>query len=442
GLFDSIGACVAQQFVLLPYYFAVFHQNKERHLLREITGRPIRRDASEMKVGLFTDTLDDVNGVARFIRDMGEQASASGCQLMVHTCTASPRQELPWRKNFEPLLARPLPYYKDLSLNLPPLLECLEWADRQQFDAVHVSTPGPMGLVGWAVSRMLRVPLLGTYHTDFPAYIDQLTRDHRVTNGAVQYFRWFYGPMAGVFSRSKSYRFNLVDLGIAEEKLRNILPGINTEKFNARHRDPSVWAEYGVREPRRVLYCGRVSIEKNLPLLVEAFRLLSRKRQDVALVIAGEGPYLAKMKEELAGTGAYFLGYRNDAQLGPLYASADLFVFPSRTDTLGQVVMEAQASGLPAIVSNEGGPKETVEHDVTGLILPATDPARWAGAIDELLSDEPRRLWMSSNAAPRLARSSSLARTFESFWNDHAEAAFPPLRTEDLVVPARSVATL
>src|SRR5690606_11436555 len=126
-----------------------------------------------------------------------------------------------------------------------------------------------------------------------------------------------------------------------------------------------------------LLYCGRVSVEKNLPLLVESFKRLCQIRRDTALVIAGTGPYLEEMRKQLLGHPAYFLGYQNDAQLGPLYCGADLFVFPSRTDTLGQVVMEAQASGLPVLVSDAGGPKEMIEDQATGLVIPGNDPNRW-----------------------------------------------------------------
>src|SRR4029079_7441236 len=119
-----------------------------------------------------------------------------------------------------------------------------------------------------------------------------------------------------------------------------------------------------------LLYCGRVSVEKSLPMLATAFRKLCGVRKDVALVVVGDGPYAAKMKAELADLPAYFLDFRDDRQLAPLYAGSDLFVFPSKTDTLGQAVMEAQACGLPAIVSNEGGPKETVADGVTGLVVP------------------------------------------------------------------------
>jgi glycosyltransferase involved in cell wall biosynthesis len=275
-----------------------------------------------------------------------------------------------------------------------------------------------MGLCGWLVAKMLRVPLLCTYHTDFPAYVDKLTRDHRVTNGTIAYMKWFYAQAATVFTRSNAYRFKLTDLGIAEEKIAPITPGVNVEKFNRRHRDDVVWERLGVRQPLRLLYAGRVSVEKNLPMLVETFRMLCARRRDVALVVAGDGPYRAEMRESLAHLPAYFLGDQNDHELARLYASADLLVFPSRTDTLGQVVMEAQASGLPVVVSNDGGPKEMLEDGRSGVVVASQDPARWAGVVEELLDDRPRRERMSYAAAQRTQRA-TLDRTFEGFWSAH-----------------------
>jgi glycosyltransferase involved in cell wall biosynthesis len=436
GLFDAISAAMAQQFLLLPYYFAVFHQNKERHLLRKITGQQHFR-GDRLRVGLFSDTFDEVNGVARFIRDMGLEAHRQGRNLTVHTCSDKPLPPIDGvdRKNFEPLLSRPLPYYPQLTLSLPPVLEVLEWADRQQFDAIHISTPGPMGLCGWLVSKMLRVPLLATFHTDLPAYAEKLTGDHRITRGTRAYVEWLHKQAAVVFSRSSAYRFKLMDFGIAEEKIRVIPAGINLEKFNGTHRDETLFARLGVAPPLRLLYVGRISVEKNLPLLVEAFKQLCTMRRDAALIVAGEGPYLATMRQELSGLPAHFLGFQNDQQLGPLYASSDLFVFPSRTDTLGQVVMEALASGLPAIVSNEGGPKDNVEHDESALVLPATDPAVWCTAMNALLSDAPRRQRMSRHALQR-AKRFSLQASFTALWTEHVTAIEGPAQDEtDLTLP-------
>jgi glycosyltransferase involved in cell wall biosynthesis len=168
-----------------------------------------------------------------------------------------------------------------------------------------------------------------------------------------------------------------------------------------------------------------VSAEKNLPMLAEAFGLLNRKRPNVELVVAGDGPHLNRMKEQLRDLPARFVGLQSDEQLRKLYCSSDLFVFPSRTDTLGQSVMEAQACGLPAIVSNEGGPKETVEHNVTGLVLASNDPLDWCNAILDLLDDPSRRQRMSDAAVHRM-KGFSVERTFDSFWEDHLAIVEPP----------------
>jgi glycosyltransferase involved in cell wall biosynthesis len=421
GLFEGIAAILAQQFVLVPYYFSLFHQNKERHLLRKLTGQLKPPSEETLKVGLFTDTLDEANGVGRFLRDMGEQAVRLGRSLTIHTSSKWLRKGAAYRKNFAPLLTMPLPCYAELQVSLPPVLEILEWADQQQFDVIHVSTPGPMGLCGMMAAMMLRVPLVGTYHTDFPIYAEKLTGDHRVANGTRAYIKWFYGRLAAVFSRSRAYELSLRELGVNGEGIETLSPGVDGEKFSPARRDGEIWAKLGVKEPRRLLYCGRVSVEKNLDLLAGVFERVCEKRKDAALVIVGEGPNLAEMKARLAKLPAYFLGAKSDAELAAIYASSDMLVFPSMTDTLGQVVLEAQASGLPALVSTRGGPRELVEHQTTGMVIPGTDVRAWAAAIDELLDDEPRRTRMSAMAARRMEKFSLWA-MFDQFWERHLRA--------------------
>ena len=434
GLFDAIGAALAQQFVLVPYYFALFHQNKERRLLPSITRQDVRRRGDKLKVGLFTDTFDDINGVGRFIRDMGRLATESGRELIVHTST--PTAEIrfddvaaPFRRNFAPLVSRPMPYYDELKVNIPPVLEVLEWADRQQFDVIHVSTPGPMGLVGLLAAKMLRVPVLATYHTDFPAYVEKLTGDHRQAGNVAMFMKWFYQIPEAVFTRSASYRFNLTDLGVREDRIVGMKPGIDLDKFNPSKADATVLESLGVdtaKTPNVLLYAGRVSVEKNLPLLVRAFKQLSSRRKDVCLVVAGDGPYRGEMEKEFRGLPVHFAGYCDDAKIAALYSTATLFVFPSRTDTLGQVVMEAQACGLPCLVSPEGGPKETVVDKETGLVLPATDPAAWCEAIHALLDDRPRLASFAAASRERGAKF-GIGRSFEAFWQQHVAVGNPPM---------------
>jgi glycosyltransferase involved in cell wall biosynthesis len=423
GIFDGISASLMQQFVMLPYYFSLFHQNKERHLLQSLTGQLPPVTSENMRVGLFTDTLDEINGVARFITTMGRQSIAHSRSLIVHTCAEKPAINEPWRKNFAPTLSMPMPYYKGVALNLPPIRDILDWADRQQFDAVHISTPGPMGLCGYLVGRMLRVPILGTYHTDFPAYAHQLSGDHRLTSVTTHFMKWFYGQMHTTFSRSKQYLFNLRELGLDPKKLDILPPCVDTNRFRPVTGDNhEFWKRHGITQPLRLLYCGRVSKEKNLPMLVEIFKKLSAARKDVALVIAGDGPYLATMKAALKAAPAYFLGSQPIEALPAIYSAADLLVFPSRTDTLGQVVLEAAACGLPAVVTLDGGPRDLVDQDATGVLLPGDDAKKWINAISQLLDDPAKRTRLSRAAAVRAARLSETA-TFAAFWGAHAVIA-------------------
>lgn len=373
-----------------------------------------------MKLGLFTDTLEDINGVARFIRDIGERASEAGCDLTVHTSVAKPTiVDAPFvRKNFDPLITAKLPYYPQLSVSLPPAWAMLHWAEEQKFDVIHCSTPGPVGLCGWLIARWLRVPLAATYHTDFPAYVHRLSGSKFLAGGTGLFMKMFYRPAAMVFARSREYHEILVNLGVERRKLRTIRPAINLDRFNPSYRDPSVFDEFKVKEPLKLLYIGRVSVEKQLELLVESYKRICAKRRDIALIIAGEGPYRERMIEALVGLPIYFLGVQPDRVLARLYASADLFAFPSRTDTLGQVVMEAQACGLPVLVSDKGGPQTIIENEKSGRVVHGIDPVHWAAEVERLIDDRATRAAMSQHAAQRLTRY-SLTDTFADFWAQH-----------------------
>ncbi|MFW6334914.1 MAG: glycosyltransferase, partial [Desulfosalsimonas sp.] len=155
-------------------------------------------------------------------------------------------------------------------------------------------------------------------------------------------------------------------------------------------------------------YVGRISKEKNLDVLAAAYRHLCRIRKDTVLLVVGGGPYLQEMKQELAGLRVEFAGPLFNEDLAEAYASSDLFIFPSTTDTFGNVVLEAQASGLPVIVTDQGGPKENLIDGKTGRIVPANDPNSLAQAVYQLLEHPERMLRMKENA-----RSYMEKRTFE-----------------------------
>lgn len=421
GVADHLSAYAMLAAAQLPYIVSLFHQNKEREFLRQFS-RETMGEEQPTRILLFTDTLGDVNGVSRFIRNIGDEALARGRDLHIITST---RFDIPERANIHnvrPIAAMRMPKYEQLELVLPPLLPLLRLADRMQPTAIHISTPGPVGMIGVLAARMLRVPVLGVYHTDFPAYIDRLFQDQGFTWACGRYMSAVYTRFARVFTRSADYAESLERLGVERARIVRLRPGIDTTAFNTAHRDEGIWERLGSRARVRILYVGRVSVEKNLPMLAKVWSRIHASIPDAELVIVGDGPYRAEMERELAGKHARFLGFRHGQELSAIYATSDIFAFPSTTDTLGQVVMEAQSSGMPVLVTDEGGPKEVVRDGITGHVLPAADIDAWGRALATLVRDDARRRDMGE-AAHESMREYSIGRSFEHFWEVHEEAA-------------------
>ncbi|MBN8598698.1 MAG: glycosyltransferase family 1 protein [Planctomycetes bacterium] len=401
-------------------------------------GQPEAGSTPGVRVALFTDTLGDVNGVSRFLNDIADRALENGRNLRIFTSTRKPVLDLPNLCNFRPRAACRLPGYSDLEIVLPPMRRLIRAARAFSPDVIHISTPGPVGCTGRWIAHRLGVPLAGVYHTDFPAYVEHLFDDAALTHLAGGAMRRFYKPFRKVFARSAEYHASLERLGIDRGRQIRLQPGIKIDRFHPRFRDSRIWAMSGVPAAgAKLLYAGRLSLEKNMPLLVETWQRFRRlaPRSDARLIIVGDGPYRATMESALSGLNAHFLGFRHGEELSRLYASSDLFVFPSITDTLGQVVLEAQASGLPVLVTDVGGPKEVVRHGAdapSGIVLSPRDPTLWASQALRL-SENPELLASMGAAAHRHAGRFSIHASFSHFWEMHerlASDARPALRPQ------------
>ncbi|MEI7658909.1 MAG: glycosyltransferase [Phycisphaerae bacterium] len=384
--------------------------------------------AATLRVMLFTDTLADVNGVARFVRNVATEAAARDLPFLAVTSTPFEVPPLSTVRNLAPVASMPMPAYSHLRLALPPVGALLKAAREFAPDVVHVSTPGPVGLTGVLASRLLRVPLVGVYHTDFPAYVERLLRDEHLGELTGVVMGLVYRRFSRVLSRSDEYRRRLLALGLPPHRLGTLAAGIRPQDFGPRFADRERMARLcgGTASTVRIVYVGRVSVEKNLAMLARVWRRaearLALRGVDAQLVIVGDGPFLPGLKRLLEGTRAACLGFRHGEELSMCHASGDLFAFPSTTDTLGQAVMESQASGLPAVVTDEGGPCRVVRHGETGWVLPATDEAAWAERLAALACDEAGRRRMGSAAAAGMA-GCSMEASFEHFWSVHAMAA-------------------
>ncbi len=403
--------------ILAPYIYGFHSQAPSRKWLQkifqELTGK-IPEALQNNKRAWFTDTLEDVNGVATTIRKMTAAGATAGKELIVITS----RNELTVDdipiKNFKPIGEFELPEYELQKLSFPPILQMLDYIQRERFSEVIISTPGPIGLTALLAAKMLNLQTSGIYHTDFPQYVRILTEDSFLESVTWRYMHWFYNQLDTVFVNSEEYRDSWVKRGFDPEKLKIFPRGLDTQLFHPTRRDPVFFEKFGAKNGQiRLLYVGRVSREKDLDLLAEAYRRLRDEGLSIQLCVVGHGPYSREFSESLPE--ALFTGYLTGKELAVAYASADIFVFPSTTDTFGNVIIEAQASGVPVIVSDSGGPKELVENDRNGVITKSHDVEDLTRAIRELVADPDRRKRMGN-----VARESVINRTwpnaFRKFW--------------------------
>jgi glycosyltransferase involved in cell wall biosynthesis len=221
---------------------------------------------------------------------------------------------------------------------------------------------------------VLGLPVLGSYHTELAAYAGLRTGQAMVEHLSAQALGRFYGLCDLVLSPSSATDERLATLGVERSRVVRWDRGVDLLRF-----DPALRTPDALPGEVNVLYAGRLTAEKGANLLADAFLAARRRDPRLHLVLAGGGPEESLLRDRLGDT-ATFLGWQRGSDLARVYASADAFLFASRTDTFGQVVLEAQASGLPVIAVNEGGPASLIEDGETGLLCPP-DPSALAKAV-------------------------------------------------------------
>ena len=420
NIIESIqdASMLAPIFLLLsPYIYSFKSQSPQRKWLREIcrdVNGSIPPVLQNRKRAWFTDTLEDVNGVATTIRKMTLAGVKAGGDLTVVTSrTTIQITDIPI-KNFQPVGEFELPEYELQKLSFPPLLQMLDYIQREKFTELIISTPGPVGITALIAAKMLGLRACGIYHTDFPQYIRILTDDSFLETLTWDYMHWFYSQLDLIYVNSEHYRRAWVERGIAANKIEILPRGLDTTLFDPSRRDRAFLKKFGVREDATVLlYVGRISKEKDLDVLAAAFKKLRGKNSAIQLALVGDGPYLKELKSIIPD--ACCTGYLASLELAKAYASADIFVFPSTTDTFGNVVIEAFASGLPAVVSDQGGPRELVQDGKTGYITKSLDAGDFATAISRLVDDKKLRETMGKNAR-RSVEDRDWSEAFKKFW--------------------------
>jgi glycosyltransferase involved in cell wall biosynthesis/predicted metal-dependent phosphoesterase TrpH len=384
GLFEALIPAV-------PYAPAATFLGAEKTKLASHAGeRP--------RIALIADGIGATHGVTATIEKIRE-LGVPGFEIEVVGTDAGVDRRLPAAAELE------VPFYAGMSVGVPGLPGLVETLAEGRYDAVHVTAPGPAGIAATLLNRIAGTPLIGSYHTELATYAGLRSGDESTEALARMALGAFYGAPSLVLSPSPAADRSLLALGIASDRLGRWERGVDVERF-----DPGKAARADFPGEVKVLYAGRLTREKGVDLLAESFLRARKADPRLHLLLAGGGPEEGELRARL-GEHATFLGWLEGEGLARAYASADLFLFCSTTDTYGQVVLEAGASGLPVVAIAEGGPASLVENRHTGLLCQA-DPDHIAGAVLKLAASPLMRRHLGSSAA-RVARERSWERAME-----------------------------
>jgi glycosyltransferase involved in cell wall biosynthesis/predicted metal-dependent phosphoesterase TrpH len=399
GLFES---CIAA----IPYAPAVAFLANER---AKLDGRSI--DDETPRVAILADGIGSMHGVTRTIEEI-RQRGVPGFEIEVVGTDPEVDLRLPAVAEID------VPYYPGLSIGVPSLPAAVQLLADGGFDAIHVCSPGPAGIAGVLVARALGLPLVGSYHTELTAYAGLRSGQQHMSDAMALAVGAFYNACDIVLSPSSASDAALAGIGMPAEKTMRWDRGVDTSRFDPSLHDENLLGQ----ETVNVLYSGRITREKGADLLADAFLLARERNPRLHLVLAGGGPEQERLRERV-GDAATFLGWLQGTELARVYACADMFFFPSATDTFGQVILEAQASGLPVLAVAEGGPLSLIEDGVTGLLRKADAPTL-ADALVELASS-PLLLERLSRAALASVRQRTWERALERLAEGYRHVTSP-----------------
>jgi glycosyltransferase involved in cell wall biosynthesis/predicted metal-dependent phosphoesterase TrpH len=356
GLFN---ACVAA----IPYAPAAAFLGREK-------GKLARRDSEPLRVALVADGVGGMHGVTHTLDEIRERGVPGFEVEVVGT-------DLNVDRRLSAVAEVDIPFYAGLKVGVPSLPAIVEVLAEGRYDLVHLCSPGPAGAAAAVLGRVMDLPLVGSYHTELAAYTALRTSDPALEAAATMAMAAFYGACDVVLSPSEASDGVLRGLGIAPERIGRWDRGVDVERFRPALRD-----RHALPGEVSLLYAGRLTKEKGVELLADAFLAARERDPRLHLCLAGGGPEEGMLRERL-GEHATFLGWLEGDALARAYAAADIFLFASATDTFGQVLLEAQASGLPVVAVAVGGPCSIVEDGVTGL-LRAPDAGALAEAVTSL----------------------------------------------------------
>ena len=359
-----------------------------------------------------------VSGVGVTLLRLTRALEERGHQLRVYSAT----YPLPKGQADRPEVHRspsiPLFLYPDVQWAFPRLRDVMDDVVRFRPDVVHVATEFTMGVAGLKVARQLRLPLIASSHTDYDKYAGRYGVDWALRVGW-HYLRWFYGHAHRVLCPSRIYQEHLHSRGVTHTGLWS--RGVDPAFFHPRFRSAAYRRTLGLGpEDLLITYIGRIAREKNLAQLMEAWDALAPYRGSAKLALVGRGPLEDEIRRRET-PGVHVAGLMHDRDLSEAYASADIFVFPSATETFGNSLLEAMGSGLPSLAASAGGVLEFAKHGENAWLVAPNSAAAIAEGLHRLLEEPVLRRHLSEGAL-RTARERAWDPVYDRLLDDYRDA--------------------
>ncbi len=347
------------------------------------------------KIAIVTETFPpEINGVANTLNYLCQGLLAGGHQVQVirPRQVNEQRRAAPATDNTPTLYQHvvsgvPLPGYPELRLGLPCGRRLTRLWKRQRPDAIYVATEGPLGWSAVRAARRLGIPVSSGFHTNFHTYSRYYGAGFLESVIAV-YLRAFHNRTDCTLVPTERMRRRLETMGV--ERVHVMSRGVDCDRFSPERRDPSVRARWGLNENDLVVqYVGRLAPEKNLTLAVHCFERLRATHPDVRFMLVGDGPMRRRLQERHPDY--IFCGMQEGDELARHYACGDIFLFPSKTDTFGNVVLEAMASGLAVVGFDDAAAAEHIRHEQNGMKANLQDDDAYICSVMKL-ADQPSLL--------------------------------------------------
>lgn len=350
-----------------------------------------------MRITLVTETyFPQINGVSRSLRQLTQYLLSRGVdvQLAVPRYAGGENTVEPGCRIRE-LPSFPLPFYPEIRVVASSPGRIGSLLTDFAADLVHIATEGPLGLAALRAARARNIPMVSSYHTNFAQYLQWYGVG--VLEGPLfRYLRWFHNTTSATYCPTPSIQHMLSDKGFRRVTVWG--RGVDTSLFSPDRGGRECLEELGIRdrETPSAVYVGRLAAEKNLDLLLDAMALLP-ETAGCRLIMVGDGPRRRHLEARSNGR-VVFAGYRRGAALAALIASCDFMVFPSVTETFGNVVLEGMASGLPVIAFDTAGPGDIIRDGETGILVSRTQADCLAQAIAGLAADRITRQQLGKHA--------------------------------------------